>query len=384
MSIPISGTTIAVPAAAAGTASGRELRPGDVITATVAAAVEGKAVLLAGQEEMAARTELPLAVGQVLELLVESCTGGVLTLKVVGRPDGATGRSLATAAGLLHDLGLPDTAAGRQAVAALLAQRLPLDRAAVLALTRAAGSPPLAAADIPRLVFLAARGFPLTAESVEHLEELFAGRWLAEEGVLPANGETAALLERMTLPESPPGAAAEKLAALARTGRELLGLLRNSPAGRESDLSARPDRLEILRRLNTEADAGWSFLPALAGTPESRAPLLLAVKSFRRRPRAGGEPEQRVNLLLATPHLGRLCARLRLRDGALTCRLQVEGAAVRRLADAAAGSLAAALRGCGYRATVLPCVVGRLDWLAEFWGVDGGADGAVRRVDLTV
>ncbi|MGI5839935.1 MAG: flagellar hook-length control protein FliK [bacterium] len=378
MALPVSGGIVSVPAAAAVRVSGRELRPGDVVVATVRETGQGTVVLCAGRGEMTARTEIPFAVGQTLRLAVESNGGGVLILKVAGQPDGAAGQSLTgVPETVLRELGLPDTAAGRQAVAALLAQRLPLERETVLALTRAAGN---AAADMSLLAFLAARGLPLTDRSLARLEELFAGRWLAEDDYPPAESEAALRLERMTLP-APPGEAADNLAELPRLGRELAARLRAGNSGLSPKLS---ESLEICRRLNADAAAEWGFLPALAGAPGGRTPLLIAVKSFRRRARSGGEAELRVNLLLTLPCLGRLCARLRLRDGTLTCRLQVEDAAVQQLADAASETLAAALRESGYRAKVLPCTVGRLDWLAEFWGGGGGAGDTIRRVDLTV
>jgi|GEM_PF-4814209 len=385
MPVPINGISVAVPVTAAGTATVRTLRPGDLVRAEVKAAENGTVRLLVGREELTARTELLLAAGQLLDLLVEDCTGGVLTLKLVDS-GAAEQNPVSSPADLLRGLGLPDTATGRQAVAALLAQRLPLDREKLLILTRAAANPEFRAADFPVLAFLAARDLPLTAESAKVLEELFAGRWLAEsDEPMAATEQAAALLERLTLAAGPDGKVpAEKYAGLARAGRELLELLREAATGREGGSSGLRERLEMLRSLNTDTETGWGFLAALAAGPGHRLPLVLAVKAFRRRHRAEGEAEQRLNILLSTTHLGRLCVRLRLQEGALTCRLQVEDAAVQRLADAEGGALAAALRACGYRATVLPCTVGRLDWLAEFWGADGEAAGSVRRVDLTV
>ncbi|TDA70148.1 MAG: hypothetical protein D9V47_02565 [Clostridia bacterium] len=376
------------------------LSPGQVLHARVLEVSGSEVLLLLAGRQVRAEARVPLEAGQGLHL------------EVVGRTPGASGEEI-----LLRVLPAgTDTADLQDRLRAVAREmRLALPGPRVTELAALARSWGLAPAEIPALVWLAARGLPVTPENVglvaravsrpvpppdvaagtEALRELAASLPRGADNTL---GVLDGLLDRITWAGGQP----EEMAAALKELPGALGLNYEArltellagdrhPAGTETrqmqednlkgwllnllrlvgdggvrvqaggvevarDLLARLTHLQLL----SQADQSLVFL-GLVHLAGSQTPYLLKVGRQPEREESPGVGSGRgsgynVTFLADLPWLGAVSGRLSLVGETLSCRLAVQKEAAQRLINSRLPELEAALESICPRVTVYPCV----------------------------
>lgn len=380
------------------------LRPGQVLRATVLE-VRGAEVLLslAGNKIMA-ESEVPLPPGEELHLRVKSYTPGRLVLQVVPDPAAAAPVPEGRLTEAARSLGLQLSPQQRQAVVAAVGDLVPQ------------------AGELAALVWLAARGLPLTPRAVEAVTRTWEGpplpAWQSlATSVIPDPSATAPEGQRdpfasfmsgltwspkdfSSLVEILPQLAARlglnyeaRLAAVFQeangadqpletfAGDNLKGILLQLPESQTpGDLLARLTYLQLV----SLADAAMVMVGWVA-TSDGQIPYLLKIKRDGGRPAAHGEEEAGTAVTVYTdpPRLGEVVACLRLAGEELTCHLACARPATWRLVNSRRGELEEMLAGLAPRVKVWSCLlepqVGPQVLAAEF-GFPPGPEGLDVRV----
>lgn len=398
------------------------LTPGEEVTAFVQAARDDSAVLYLKGAWVNVRHEGILQEGASVRLAV---TGqqqdGSWLLKLLSSPaeKGETvipGKDLA---GVLRSWEVEPTPINLSLAREVTRQGLPLTAQALNLLSRAVSNLQIDHGRFPALVWLWARGLPLSGTAVELVARLlatplaaneheswkdFSGRLQAREWP-PALAEKVSqlesLLEQVTLRQGEVReVAAAKLATLAETwglnydsrlgavladenpaqGEQLQALkevIRDSLKpllmgleellGQEGETglahTARHlvDRVVLLQLVNTaEQQTGEPgvVLQGLVRLEDQEVPFYLKLKNRRRKARPGeGQDTCQVLVYLATPRLGQVMGRLVLSEGLLTCEFTVERSQAARLFNSLLPSLRGKLQDLPWRVNLLPCRV---------------------------
>lgn len=377
------------------------LRPGRVLRATVLEVRGAEVWLSLAGNKMMAESEIFLRPGEELQLRVKNYSPGRLVLQVLPDLAPALEEHLTEAA---RSLGLQLSPQQKQAVVAATGDLLPQP------------------GELSALVWLAARGLPLTRRAVEAVTHTWQGpplpTWQSlATSIIPALSGTAGERQGDPLVSLIPGLNwlpqdlsslvqilphlparlglnyEARLAAALQAGRgagepletlagdNLKGILLQLPESQTSgDLLARLTYLQLV----SLADAAVVMVGWVA-TSEGQIPYLLKIKrdGGGRTAPVEGEDGTAVTIYTDPPRLGEVVARLRLAGEELTCHLACARPATCRLVNSRRGELEEMLSGLAPRVKVGPCILepqAGPQVLATEFGFPAGPEGLDVRV----